>query len=144
MVIKAHQKLKAWQIAMTLVKDIYRLTREFPAKEQYGLITQMQRSSVSVPANIAEGAARKSSREFRRFLLVARGSLAEVETHLLIAEELAYTEHRRVREIRKNVDRLFGLLNGLIRKHESEVAEGRGTYRLRLASSTVSRLPSTH
>lgn len=115
--IRAHRKLKAWQIARTLVKDIYGMTRTFPSFEQYGLSAQMQRAAISIPSNIAEGAGRKSSREFRRFLLLARGSLAELETQLLLAGDLEYIEN--VGDVWKKVNELFGLLNGLIARHQS-------------------------
>ncbi len=114
--IRAHQKLKAWQVAMRLVEDIYRLTGGFPPIERYGLATQMQRAAVSVPSNLAEGAARSSSREFRRYLLMARGSLAELETQLQLSDRLGYCQNRT--EIMNVIERLYGLLNGLIRKHE--------------------------
>ncbi len=75
---------------MTLVRKIYVVTRNFPKDEQYGLISQLRRAAVSEPSNIAEGAARTSKREFAQFLSVARGSLAEVETQILIAKDLGY------------------------------------------------------
>lgn len=75
---------------MALVRTIYTVTKLFPADEQFGLISQLRRAAVSVPSNIAEGAARTSKREFAQFLSVARGSLAEVETQILIAKDLGY------------------------------------------------------
>jgi four helix bundle protein len=82
---------------MTLVRAIYIVTRDFPKDEQYGLSSQLRRAVVSVPSNIAEGAARTSKREFAQFLSVARGSLAEVETQILIARDLDYlTEEERI------------------------------------------------
>jgi four helix bundle protein len=143
MIVKAHHKLKAWQVAMTLVKDVYECTRTYPDTEKFGLVTQSQRAAVSIPANISEGAARKSEREFRRFLLIARGSLAELETHLRVAEMLGYLEIGQLNKLLKQVERLYGLLNGLIRKHEMSVAEELEPYGDRLGSSPVFRLPST-
>jgi len=82
---------------MTLVRAIYIVTRDFAKDEQYGLSSQLRRAVVSVPSNIAEGAARTSKREFAQFLSVARGSLAEVETQILIARDLDYlTEEERI------------------------------------------------
>jgi len=75
--------LKAWQEAMELVKEIYRVTRDFPKEEIYGLVSQMRRAAVSIPSNISEGAARGGDREFIQFLIIARGSLSELETQLL-------------------------------------------------------------
>jgi four helix bundle protein len=75
---------------MTLVRKIYIVTRDFPKDEQYGLSSQLRRAAVSVPSNIAEGAARISKREFGQFLSMSRGSLAEIETQILIANDLGY------------------------------------------------------
>ena len=75
---------------MTLVRKVYVVTRDFPKDEQYGLISQLRRAAVSVPSNIAEGAARTGKKEFARFLSVARGSLAELETQILIAKDQGY------------------------------------------------------
>lgn len=75
---------------MALVRKVYVVTRDFPKDEQYGLSSQLGRAAVSVPSNIAEGAARTGKKEFARFLSMARGSLAEVETQILIAEDLGY------------------------------------------------------
>jgi four helix bundle protein len=88
--LTGHRDLRVWQDAMTLVRTIYIVTRDFPKDEQYGLSSQLRRAVVSVPSNIAEGAARTSKRESAQFLSVARGSLAEVETQILIAKDLGY------------------------------------------------------
>jgi len=85
------RSLKVWQLGMQIVEDVYRLSRQFPKYETYGLCSQIQRAAVSIPANIAEGHAMGSSKEFSRFLAIAQGSLAELETHLLLAERLEYT-----------------------------------------------------
>jgi four helix bundle protein len=82
--------LKVWQLGMQLAEDIYRLSRDFPKQEIYGLTSQIQRAAVSIPANIAEGHARASTKDFLRYLAIAQGSLAELETHLLLAERLNY------------------------------------------------------
>ncbi|PJC75307.1 MAG: hypothetical protein CO012_03670 [Syntrophobacterales bacterium CG_4_8_14_3_um_filter_49_14] len=81
--MRKHYELKAWQEAMELVKEIYRVTRDFPKEEIYGLVSQMRRAAVSIPSNISEGAARGGDREFIQFLIIARGSLSELETQLL-------------------------------------------------------------
>lgn len=85
-----YKELKVWQKSIELTKEVYRLTSTFPSKEQYGLISQMNRSSVSVPSNIAEGAGRNSKGEFKQFLGVAAGSLFELETQLIISKELGF------------------------------------------------------
>jgi four helix bundle protein len=88
--VRPHYNLQAWKSAMALVKDVYTLTREFPKEEVYGLVSQMRRAAVSIPSNVAEGAARNGAKEFVQFLGMAKGSLSELETRLLISAELGY------------------------------------------------------
>jgi four helix bundle protein len=88
--MKGHRDLLVWQESISLVKEIYAVTRSLPDDEKFGLTSQMRRAAVSVPSNIAEGAARGSQREFAQFLVIARGSLSELETQLIIAKELNY------------------------------------------------------
>lgn len=110
-VIKTHKDLTVWQEAMKLAKEVYQLTSNFPKEEVYGLTSQMRRAAVSVPSNIAEGAARSSSREFTQFLYIALGSLSELETQWLLAKELGMisnTPESLVEPVRK-------MLLGLIR-----------------------------
>jgi four helix bundle protein len=89
---RPHYNLLAWKTAIVLVKVVYQLTQKFPAAELYGLSAQMRRAAVSVPSNIAEGAARTGRREFAQFLSIAKGSLSELETQLFIAAELGYID----------------------------------------------------
>ena len=93
---RPHYKLYAWTEAMALVRLIYDATRHFPKEEIYGLSAQIRRSAVSIPGNLAEGAARNGQREFLQFLGVVRGSIRELETQLLIAVDLGYlpSEHK--------------------------------------------------
>jgi four helix bundle protein len=84
------KELVVWQKSMQLVKQIYLATEHFPSKEIYGLTSQLRRAAISVPSNIAEGQARYSKPDFRHFLLIAKGSLAEIETQLLLANDLGY------------------------------------------------------
>jgi four helix bundle protein len=109
---RKHHELKVWQEAITLVKEVYRITVNFPHTEMYGLTSQMRRAAVSIPSNIAEGAARKSTNEFLQFLAIARGSLSELETQLVITKELGYLMQDEQITIR--IDKIFGLLGGLI------------------------------
>ena len=88
--VKSYKDLIVWQKAMDLVVLVYQITSLFPKEELYGLTNQVRRAAVSIPSNIAEGQARKSTLEFKHFLSIARGSLAEVETQLLIAARLNY------------------------------------------------------
>ena len=85
-----HKDLDAWKASMDLTLKLYEVTRDFPKDELYGLTSQLRRAVISVPSNIAEGAARSSDKEFAQFLYIALGSLAELETQLLIAERLGY------------------------------------------------------
>ena len=112
--MRVHHHLKAWQEAMALVKEIYRTTEHFPASERYGLVSQLRRAAVSVPSNIAEGAARESTKEFAQFLVVARGSLSELETQLLLARDLGYLPTSTVEPLLEKVETVFALLGGLI------------------------------
>jgi four helix bundle protein len=96
---------------MGLVEDIYRLSSKFPASEMYGLTSQMRRAAVSVPSNIAEGAARESDKEFLHFLAIARGSLSELETQLQLSKRLGYTQE--IDQTAAHIDQIFGLLGGL-------------------------------
>jgi four helix bundle protein len=93
------RSLKVWQLGMGIVEEVYRLSRQFPKFETYGLCSQIQRAAVSIPANIAEGHAMGSSKEFSRFLAIAQGSLAELETHLLVAERLKYVSHTAIEAV---------------------------------------------
>lgn len=109
---RAHHELRAWQEAIALVKEVYRCTAAFPREELYGLSLQMRRSAVSIPSNIAEGAARGSSKEFLHFLTVARGSLSELDTQVTIAVELGFVHDAAT--IGQRIEDVFGLLGGLI------------------------------
>ena len=110
--IRTHRDLNVWKEAIDLAKGIYSLTKGFPREEIHGLVSQMRRAAVSIPSNIAEGAARSSRKDFIRFLYVALGSLAELETQLLLSRELGFTESS---EIDEAVDRIRKMLIGLIR-----------------------------
>ncbi len=109
---RKHRDLLAWQHAIQLVKEVYRLTSAFPDSERLGLSAQMRRAAISVPSNIAEGAARLGQKEFLHFLGIARGSLSEIDTQLVVATELGYTKDNT--DLEQSISDLFGLLNGLI------------------------------
>lgn len=87
---RPHHDLRVWQDAMRLVTHLYAITSEFPKDELFGLVSQMRRAAVSVPSNIAEGASRGGGQDFIRFLLIARGSLSELDTQVRIAENLGF------------------------------------------------------
>ncbi len=99
---------------MALVLDVYRLTQAFPKIETYGLTSQLRRAAVSVPSNIAEGQARISTGEFRQFLGNARGSLMEVETQILLAQELGYLDEHESENLLGTTAEVGRILNGLL------------------------------
>lgn len=88
---KTHKDIDVWKLGVELVEKIYALTGKFPASEQYGIISQMRRAAVSLPANIAEGAARQTVKEYVQFLYIALGSLSELETLMIISTRLGYS-----------------------------------------------------
>jgi len=111
---KHYKDLIAWQKAMDLVQSVYDATEEFPKREVYSLTDQIRRAAVSIPSNIAEGQAHFSNKEFLHFLRHSRGSLAELETQILIAQRRAYLSEARASELRKRADELSRILSGLI------------------------------
>lgn len=118
---KGYKRLVAWQKAMALAEEVYQLTRFLPNSERYGLASQMQRSAVSIPSNIAEGSARGSRREFRKFLLVSFGSGAELETQLNLTARLGYG-NGTCNRASKLLDDVMRLLNRLIHSVEERAA----------------------
>jgi four helix bundle protein len=111
---QSYRELVAWRKAMLLVREIYDATRTFPKEELYGLTNQLRRAAVSVPSNIAEGQARFSPKEFCHFLSHARGSLVELETQLLIAQDLGYLSAITSTTLLEHAAELGRALNGLI------------------------------
>ena len=103
---------------MDLVQSVYKVTGTFPRDEIYALTNQMRRSAVSIPSNIAEGAARSGSKEFLHFLSIARGSLSELETQVQIAQRLGYMKQN---ELVENIDTVFRLLGGLMKSVKNRV-----------------------
>jgi four helix bundle protein len=119
---QGYRELKVWQQAIEMVPAIYQLVRKLPREETYALGDQIRRAAVSIPANIAEGQARQHTKEFLQHLWIAKGSLAELDTLLIVAEELGYIEaselaqiSRRLRDLRMP---LQGLINTLHRRTE--------------------------
>jgi four helix bundle protein len=110
--LQSHKDLNVWKKSMEFVQNIYRITREFPQVEQYGLSAQMRRSAISIPSNIAEGAARNSVKEFKQFLYISLGSAAEIETQLEIAEGLGYISNGK--SLQTNIIEIRKMLMGLI------------------------------
>jgi len=122
--MRAHHQLRVWQDAMTLVRHVYELSARFPPDERFGLTAQLRRSAVSVPSNIAEGAARATRKEFSQFLMIARGSLSEIDTQLRIAQDLSFAD---CSHLIRDVESIFAQLAGLLRSQTdaSRAAEPR-------------------
>ncbi len=114
--VRSYQDLKVWQKAMDLVPRLYQITAGLPSSERFALADQIRRASISVPANIAEGHSQRSTRGFLRYLGIARASLSELSTLLLIAERLTYLKHETVEELQEMITDLGMPLSGLIRK----------------------------
>jgi four helix bundle protein len=112
---KPHKKLDVWQAAMKSTTMIYKLTNKLPEEEKFGLIPQMRRAAISIPCNIAEGAARQGKREFKNFLSIAQGSLSELDTQLDLAILLGYVRSEDLQEIGDQLLRIDKMLSGLIR-----------------------------
>ena len=114
--IGSYRELRVWQLAVDIVIEIYRVTRAFPADEKFGLIAQLRRAAVAIPSNIAEGRARLGAAEFRHFVSVARGSVAEVETQLAVAVALGYIGADEITALSAQLDELSKMLFGLYRR----------------------------
>ncbi|MCD6413337.1 MAG: four helix bundle protein [Elusimicrobia bacterium] len=112
---KAHKKLEVWKEAINFVKMIYLETQNLPREERLGLMSQMRRSAVSIPSNIAEGAARRGLKEAIRFFTVARGSISELDTQLTLCLELKFLEPSIVLRLTSTLEKVDSLLSGLIR-----------------------------
>ncbi len=112
---KPHKKLDAWKLSMELSQAIYRLTADFPSEEKFGLVSQMRRAAVSVPSNIAEGAARSSNKEFRNFLSIARSSLSELDTQLDLSLALGFVGPNSRQEVDSTLIRIDKMLYALYR-----------------------------
>jgi len=117
-VAKRHTELIAWQKAMELVEEVYKLTRTFPKEELYGLTSQLRRAVVSIPSNVAEGHSRRGGREFPHRLSIAHGSLSEVETQLEIAIRLKYTQREQCDQAFELASETGRVINGLLNSLE--------------------------
>jgi four helix bundle protein len=113
---RGYRDLLVWQKGIAVVKSIYALTASFPDEEKFGLTSQMRRSAVSVPSNIAEGQARKSTREFIQFISNAEGSLAELDTQLVLSQELNLIKAIDASKLAAQIDELRRMLNSLRRR----------------------------
>lgn len=110
------KELKVWQNAMSLTKAIYLITDQFPDKERFGLTSQIRRSAVSIPSNIAEGSGRGTDKDFVHFLHITFGSACELETQIILANELTYNSHLQTEEINNQINEIKRILIGLKKK----------------------------
>ena len=115
-----YKNLEAWKQSMNLVVEIYNETKKFPKEEIFGLSQQMRRSAVSIPSNIAEGCSRKGEKETVQFLFMAKGSLAELETQVIISNHVGYISDTLTKEINDKIDELKRILSGLIKLYKSK------------------------
>lgn len=100
---------------MELAKEVYLITDTFPSKETYGIVSQMRRSVVSIPSNIAEGFMRRHNKEYKQFLYIALGSLAELETQIILSEQLDFLKNKQSENIQTNINELNKMITGLIK-----------------------------
>ena len=113
--MKTHKDLDVWQRGIQLVLDVYTITKGFPKEDIYSLVSQMRRAAVSIPSNIAEGAARKYDKEFVQFLYIAIGSLSELETQIIIGEKLNYISPEMTANLYDEISDIKKMLLGLIK-----------------------------
>ena len=114
--IKTYRDLNIWNAGIELVKDIYRLTDKFPKHEMYGIVSQMRRSAISIPSNVAEGFKRYHNKEYRQFLYVTLGSCAELETQITIAKELKYIQADKETMLLERLDHVGRMITSLLKK----------------------------
>ena len=114
--MKTHRDLNVWKESIQFVSNIYTITKIFPKTEIFGIVNQLRRASVSVPSNISEGAARQSQKEFVHFLYISLGSLAEIETQLVISKNLEYLNIKQHDELIEKLNKIQKMLYGLIKK----------------------------
>lgn len=114
--LRTHRDLEVWKNSVQLVSDVYKITESFPHHEIFGLSNQMRRAAVSIPSNIAEGAGRFHRNEFVQFLYIASGSLAELETQMIVAKNLDYIDSSFLSSIEEHIRLIRSQIFGLIRK----------------------------
>lgn len=116
----SHEDLIVWKKSMILVRDVYKVTERFPKTELFGITSQMRRSAVSIPSNIAEGSLRNSTKDFIRFIHISYGSAAELQTQIKISSMLSFGDSQENKKILIQVKEILMMLNGLLaslRKH---------------------------
>jgi len=106
-----YKELKFWQFSRMFCVEIYNLTNSFPKDEKFGLVSQLRRAAVSIPSNIAEGASRKSDKDFSRFVEIALGSCYEIETQLLISNDLNYLSNQNLTQMQENLTQIIKMMS---------------------------------
>jgi four helix bundle protein len=119
--MKPHKNLEAWKLSFELVKEIYKVTASFPSEEKFGLVSQIRRAAVSAPTNIAEGAARKSKKEFIHFLYIAEGSISELDTLIELSVALEFLSIETSETLFTSLGNISKRIIGLIKRLESEL-----------------------
>ncbi len=119
--INTYRNLIVWQKSVALVTAIYTLTKSFPQEEKFGIVSQLNRASVSIPSNIAEGWGRESSKNYLQFLRISRGSLMETETLLEISKNLKYINETDFKIISDNIEEVSKILQGLIKSVQQKI-----------------------
>ena len=122
--IRTHKDLKIWQRSVALVTRVYAITEKFPKSEMWGLTNQIRRASVSVPSNIAEGSGRRSDKELVQFLHIASGSLAELETQFIIANNLGFIANNEYSEVEQEIHEIIRMVSAMskniLNKHNGQ------------------------
>jgi four helix bundle protein len=113
--MKTHKDLDVWKDGISFVTKVYKMTSSFPKEEIYGITSQIRRASVSIPSNIAEGAARKTTNEFRQFLYIALSSAAELNTQLIISNNLGFIDKENTDKLNSELDSISRRIQGLIK-----------------------------
>jgi len=113
MTVQHYRQLEVWQYGMQLAEDCYQVTRKFPREELFGLVSQIRRAASSIPANIAEGQGREHTKEFLHYLSLARGSLKELETHLILSQRVGLLAETNLEALLALSDRISRMLSGL-------------------------------
>jgi four helix bundle protein len=114
--VKRYRDLDIWKKAIELVKDVYKVTEKFPKQEIYELVSQMRRSAISIPSNVAEGFRRYHNKEYKQFLYVTLGSCAELETQITIAKELDYVKQEIEAVLLEKLDHICRMISNLLKK----------------------------
>ena len=128
--IKSFTDLIAWQVGHEIVLDTYKITKSFPKNEQYGLASQMRRSSVSLTSNIAEGFSRKTRENKNQFYFMAQGSLTELQNQLNVSLDVDYIDSKKFAELITKTHRLHKLINGLIRSSSTKAVIPNTSYQI--------------